>query len=539
MSSNLLSMPLNTLPIEEAFQLIGDDGKQRIARLSNWLGLPLPQHVRYAPSIVVRSEAEIFGISSPRFALRFYLAGDLGFVNCRRLAVLAETADVETWRVWGRRIPGSRHPLKRNVNITDELPPPDLGDVLKEAHQSCIADCLFVPPAWLKRDYDVLITKLGRAYGEEALFSRTIGSPNDPTTPAHDFEIGGTPYVQNIDLGGGLCAQAVCFMATALHQGTDDVLGVFGLAEITAYAHSDDSGELRISGLSIDEIIQYFGKIRLGAIQQMPNPHLLSVRKQQEFEVALSAYLRSKMPVILPVDMGRMACQGVYDRNGITVTLDSSNAYRHTIILVGCSNRFQDGQLQLVFNDPSWLPFMVETSDTLAQCGMYADGGVVEDRLCIPVTPMQVRMPLLSWRNAEQQPSVQGGLLFISDTIHNGPWDGRFPRVPSWAEPTRFMLIQAKALFFPQTLLMFDDRTRLYFGGGMTPHQGALLRRLARGENHWIWLESAGDALWIWDAEAAPDPGLARPTLPYSLGKLLISIFVSAGDGRVSEWPRS
>src|SRR5688572_29388980 len=54
---------------------------------------------RYAPSIIARGEAEMLGVSMPRFAFRVYLNEQrTSFVNVRRLGTLANQADK-----WGRR----------------------------------------------------------------------------------------------------------------------------------------------------------------------------------------------------------------------------------------------------------------------------------------------------------------------------------------------------------------------------------------------------------------------------------------------------
>ena len=104
---------------------------------------------------------------------------------------------------------------------------------MQQPEQSCIADCLLPPPAHLSTgQYTFLQTKLGTAYGE--------------CDKQHDFNA--IPYVKNIDLGGGVCAQAVSYMATALLH--EHATRVYGLADISALAHDPACQEICISGLT-------------------------------------------------------------------------------------------------------------------------------------------------------------------------------------------------------------------------------------------------------------------------------------------------
>ena len=90
-----------------------------------------------------------------------------------------------------------------------------------------MGDCVLPIPTRLK-DFHVLREKLGKIYGEE-------------------YDIPGTPYIRHIDLaGGGLCAQAVCFMATLLlHR---YARGVYGLADITILAKKERPREYTAGG---------------------------------------------------------------------------------------------------------------------------------------------------------------------------------------------------------------------------------------------------------------------------------------------------
>src|SRR6266436_3700475 len=82
---------LNKVPLRESRADIGRFGIYELNKLREWLlfkvdppfgwerrvrksGRPnFAWSARFAPSIITRSEAEIFGVSMPRFALRVYL----------------------------------------------------------------------------------------------------------------------------------------------------------------------------------------------------------------------------------------------------------------------------------------------------------------------------------------------------------------------------------------------------------------------------------------------------------------------------------
>jgi hypothetical protein len=103
---------------------------------------------RLAPSIVVRGEAELFGLSMPRFACRIYLRSQKdSFVNIRRLEQLRASL---------------AHHLDENSS-TDAHPGGALRELLGKIGNSsnCCADSLLLPPADLiKAGYYILTTDL-------------------------------------------------------------------------------------------------------------------------------------------------------------------------------------------------------------------------------------------------------------------------------------------------------------------------------------------------------------------------------------------
>ena len=184
------------VPERTAVEQIGGRHIERLIQLNQWLYSPDEPNLecfqptfRSAPSIVVRSECELFGVSAPRFAFRTYLSKG-SFVNARRLEVLATVAS----REWAMRVSTGPHCVPNYKPFADvkgsEYGKP-VADVIREG--SCLADAIFVPPdRFLANRYRVLTIESGRIYGESL-------------TPAD--ELVGTPYLKSMKLGGGLCAK--------------------------------------------------------------------------------------------------------------------------------------------------------------------------------------------------------------------------------------------------------------------------------------------------------------------------------------------
>jgi hypothetical protein len=161
--NRLFVMELNTLPRVPTNEELDADYSCDLRGLRQHLEREFSK-ARFAPSIISRSEAELLGISTPRFSIRLTLT-DGGFVNCRRLKVFsrnARIADANTVDVRG-------HPREGFVRL-DDIKPAEYctpGELLRE--QSCIADCLLAPPMERRgSDYHYLTVtpELFQAYGE-------------------------------------------------------------------------------------------------------------------------------------------------------------------------------------------------------------------------------------------------------------------------------------------------------------------------------------------------------------------------------------
>jgi hypothetical protein len=534
-----LKLTMNTLTFQETELTTGQFALQEIERIKQrFADADQDWTARFAPSIVTRSEAEIFGLSSPRFAVRVYIdKSGRYFVNLRRLRTFCEGGLVFSER---RPLPSD---LRRDDLSYSRSMVLDPQKIL--LGQSCIADSFLPIPNDL-HGFCIITADLAGAYGETS---------NDE----HGYD--GSVYVKHIALaGGGLCAQAVCFMAAAhlnVHASS-----IHGLAEITHYATNTAAGapfhklEIVLDGLDFAGMSHYFEAIGLRALLQKAFYSEPKNKGEPSFDLfapVLKAYLLSKMPVIIPVDCERMAGgfrgyapQGInlsepsqfipiYRKHNIKEfdrLVQSFPFNRHAILLVGTDPSPERDEF--CFHDPLAMPFMTASAKDLLLAAAYTDNlilekGSVKDgpgrpasvaRLFLPITPHKVRMPVM--RLVEETGAGQT-VVKAQGVIDNAlRVQGDFaPRLdcptlrepPERAEQFRFLrLIKAgsitalvDSLFESPANYLADSLTKR--GGLMRTIQGALSRffgSLQNGENHWVWVQCLGDSVWIWDAEREP-----------------------------------
>jgi sugar phosphate isomerase/epimerase len=352
----------------------------------------LKHAVRFAPSIVIRTEAELFGVSMPRFGYRFYLPPEGNqLINCRRLAVLQKAVN--------------HSPLQRAL--------PDLQQKIP------VADCLlgrpkrFAPIELITQDEKTII-KVKPEIGDFIVVQQSLALPYGEVI----FEGGGSapagpemvPYIMTVDISGGVCAQACCFMATTLkyrHART-----VCGLAEISYLARTEPS-KITMSGLSEQEMSRYFDQVQLRSIVQT-----IPLRDTRQMATALGSYLMSDIPVIATVDQRKLKdfnggdspqypCpkRGIYqayeDAFDVGFTLQPAQSYKHAVLFVGVEPHFQ----VFLVHDPSALPFMGLHRGHLQNLGDKAGPPHF-----LPVTPKAVQVPLL----CEINPGRSHGLMTLS-----------------------------------------------------------------------------------------------------------------------------
>ena len=529
---------LNTLTIQDALKELGTDGNTELRLLCEVaLDCNFPSEVRYGPSIITRSEAQLLGISIPRFAYRFYLPNGCGFINCRRLQTLIKHAE----RNVILNSPAKETGPADSKAIAAKTSSRSVRKILEGPGQSCIADCLLKPPARFNpAKYTILTTVLDVAYGE-----RLRSDVN--------LMFFGTPYVKHIDLAGGVCAESACFMATALlHKHSK---GVYGLAEITVFANKEDNAALSISGLYLDDMARYFSHVGLRAIQQMPFVYTENYQErlgQEAFTKSLKAYLLSKMPVVLPVDMARLAgCtrqpdgrfektdeKSVYGTNGFKVEAESFNyapSHSHALVLVGCSRDANLDDFKVVFHDPAYWPFMHAPRRLFDKVGRYRSPTDErrEDQLMMPVTPEAVKLPLLSWRRGDAD-FFNRGLYWISTHVHETPYSDYPTVVPE--DAGNFLLTQLMELKQCDVAIYLRPDLLTVFKTALENAKDRLIQTCGWQKEHWVWLEIFKDSVWIWDAEREiPSRRDSHAPLQYQVKNYLRAILKlkTGGDAEV------
>ncbi|MEM7010994.1 MAG: hypothetical protein AAF585_05865, partial [Verrucomicrobiota bacterium] len=326
----------------------------------------------------------MFGISFPRFAIRVYLDEEyLSFINARRLFYMRSMAPTE----WD--IPEAVDFEATGLDHCTEEEAKRPSAFLR--FSSCLADGLLATP---KRHsgYQVIKVELGIAYGEPQ-------------------EIKGTPYVQGLNFSV-LCAQSVCFMANAMM--VEHCNNLYGIAEISDLSEegipvfddrklSEEAREVRksslvLGGMDLMDMVRFFQSPKVGlnaTIQLQPTDETVGT-----MDLALRSYLRSGMPVILPVDMDRMAGfsqhpekapiagEAIYPANGVTDLREpvDSQSGAHAVIAVG-SMKKPDEEWCYLFNDPSMMPFMEATSAQFENAANYDRQFELMRPTVLPVTP--------------------------------------------------------------------------------------------------------------------------------------------------------
>lgn len=444
---------------------------------------PKPNDIEFgmAPSLVARSECELFGVSAPRFAVRARLK-DGSFANLRRLGFLQTVL-----RGWAAvNLQGEQDGIKPDVEvIKKKLSPADL----LIAEERIIADSFFVPSESRRAKFHIICTTISTAYGE-------CLDGSDPE---------GVPFVQHMRLGGGLCAQAVCLAAGILmHKYASEVVGV---SEITARATANqisNSCWLRIGGLNAPNIAVYLKQVDLGgAIQKLPNCYETQPSVAEEvIQLALRAYVLSNCPVIALTDTRFM--EAPYSRLGIIAPSDKRRR-GHCVLIVGCA---RSDPSAFLMNDPAQLPFMEISCQEIisARPEKRREGrevkqlGSKQDAFtCIPVTPGIVRVPLLDATlpkpgfglytvdyRLRTEKELRAGLPAQIDEMY----------AQSLSEKTRFLLLPPHG----------DDWSHL---AEHLPDSEQVIEKIRQAREageikSWVWLQIREDRIVVWNATNGP-----------------------------------
>ncbi len=271
---------------------------------------------------------------------------------------------------------------------------------------------------------------------------------------------------------------------------------------------------------------KYFAAINLSMTVQSPHEYVTHTASQPiakvlAFEIALRSYCLSGIPVILPVDYGRMLGfpnldasatrdekLDIYSQNGLNANIehfDHTKTNRHCIVIVGCEIEYKREHSVFIVNDPGGYPFMWANTSQLISAGPYMDkeGTAHELFHFWPVTPDAVKMPLLDY-NPPGAYEYRRGLKWFSE------WYRKSTSYPPHHSSDNFRLAQLKNLGEITHLAPIETnvgdlqsrwqsfRTELFaLGKRWEDHYGW-------SQNHWVWLEIVSDAIWIWDAEIEP-----------------------------------
>lgn len=471
-------------------------------------------HHRLAPSIITRGEADMLGLSDPRFARRVFLAIKttrgvkwLGFVNLRRLGRLKDQASR-----WGRIRSSMRRRSWRFVWSSSVRKASSVADSVV-----CWPDGRFPSRQWVRLAMPGIVPSL---YGE-VLDGSCV------------------PFLKHVNIfGGGMCAQACCFMGTMLMY--PQARSVFATPEITAIARGmiGRAGPMELGGLSPTQVVAYFRNDRVGlwaSYQNVPLSNPLSrvpttrSTEYTELKTSISAYVRSGFPVILYVDMDRMGGRGtiefpcppkVYQNNGLDVrNVDAPDKKprirRHVVVAIGVS---QDGK-ELVFNDPAHQPFLRFSLLDYLNTGQYMPipasererGGpqwALSPGAITPVVPRGVRLPLLFEHEVDEQGRtgvVRAGLLWVSSALNVNDiiGGGRLTRFePPGSRP--FWLMQIGQMVLGQKDVQSDLMKDIANADELIRELmrcGDLLCDRGAPSTAWVWIQlRLPSMIIVWDA---------------------------------------
>lgn len=460
------------------------------------------EFMRYAPSIITRGEIEVMGLSIPRFALRCYLSHNGGseepadFINMRRLNEEARYVR-DHWQSDMGPNPHSEfitlEKLARRLQVTMSAGPSP-RDLVETS--SPIADC-FLRHRNENDRYLLLEAPLGLHYGE---------------CQDRQHDVPGTPYVQGTSLTG-MCAQAVCFMANSILLEYAESLS--GIAEISRIASADRSKRLSLlQGLTPKEVETYFcsEEVGLWTERQYPSP-VLTLRKSNRrgalikdwYLEALSSYVRSGFPVILPCDLAKLNLSykehELVRREFVNSPLppEGSSAEEvtpHFVCVVGI--RRDPLSSEMVVNDPAFLPFLRLPAELLRGASL----GSKEAPIYMPVVPARVKVPLnaVLREGRERKPGLRD---FVAEKLEHLGSGWRV--LPMGKEEERrhvkYRLFHIRKGVEKFTRFMNDEfipaafvREATAWAKGRTECQGD-------EPGLWVWLQYTDAYLWLWNAE--------------------------------------
>ncbi len=503
----------NRRDVEIAVGFIGTDEKMRnrivdVEQLSGWLyGSSSCTDFRTAPSMICRSEIALLGTSSPRFAIRAYLKDAnceyKGFLNLRRMRLLSNRFLSQTT--------GNQAALNMSTS------------------KAFIADSLLAVPERFQSNFHMLTTSIASEFSEP--------------------QIEAVPFLQMIRLGGGLCAQACAWMVAAhLYE---FVTAVHGLSEISYIANVplDNHGteaEISIDGLDFDQLGEYFHQIGLVA-----PVHFINARRHEELKklsFVFDSYIRSGIPLIAAVDLGRLTGQAgsgcgmlsVYQANDLPDNLRPRvqlAPQHHAVVVTGFNSKSES----CIISDPASVPFISLTLADLVHRRSYGrnfdevsfrlvDENLSEQFRFQAVLPDGVHSFLTSWTSGKRnEADVWIGLDWIFDYIGEEFWECHglsaieSSQVSRSIVETELRLVNSRSESSKSVLETYSS-----------PVPAELWRKLKASDMSWFWIqrvtlkEDGSSVLWlVWNASRSIGVNAQSGGLANALAeKLLVAMAV-------------
>lgn len=543
-----MPFPLNQIDNPSVLEeQIGKHAIVRVDRLCRWLfGPGTEPHYHFAPSIITRSECELFGISGPRFAIRKYVftekesegRGISALFNLRRLQ-------------WFCNSIRNAHPT---LFQEDQL-------AAFADHGGALADSLIIPP----KRYDafhVMRCNLGSYYGLEA------GSP------------GLLPFLQHIQLGGGMCAQACIFMSLCLQE--QYASGISGVAELTAIAN--EGNKLNVKGLEDSQIIRVLNseKCGLAAFREVIAPNWNSSRtRSRMLSAALRAYALSNVPVICVLDLTKFAGLhlpyflrrwfSVYGKNGVVLrprktpaadcrgrppakspatkdckpgadchtrppeeipTAEKRKPAKHAVLVVGC-DRTGGLKSRFLLNDPAKYPLFQATFRDLR------NAAINQNLTLIPVLPPAVKTPLLGrlpgmggvmeWSRVVQVVADGSSAFGVSENSRHWPGEWSLVDFGTLSQRSGNDNIPVAQCHLQSMLLEAGNR------GDLPPIGWYWVQQLRTGLLGWPFRRSTSSQVWIWDSKA---DGPMKPELRAKVMERVVAVFDCDSVSLVTRYTR-
>ena len=506
---------MNFLTTPEVRKELGSDtnagrmGHSHALILQSWLGYDADmacwereRSSRYAGSVITRADAELFGLSFPRFAIRVYLDDQqTSFMNLRRTNLFASRAEILM-----------THLSNGEENLETRLVRREEGRAL----HPIIGDCVLRIPPSLVADYQFVHCDVSQLYGSEKL---------------NLTDVRATPYVNYCDFYGS-CALAVAFMSTGILS--DYCSRLYGLTEMP-FLLGDGEGRTAVVGaLDIAQLCTLMSDSRIGLRayhQRAPDPcHVWSshgLNRIDMFTLAAKSYLSSSMPIMLPTDVLRlhgigdpffdpeihteyssMAPKGIYRNEdnkdcGFEVfgDLARDGTEEHFLLMVG-THRHED---KFIVHDAYGLPYLSATAEELMLAAPYKDEThkPIEEGYFIPVTPGAVLLPFFTGIGGGDE-STSIGLLSIVAVIQpmlNGLCGGDLGGDQYLRNSYRLINLAELNSQRTQSALTGIDGTV-----NNVSVTDKLRSYAEKNVAKWVWVQWTGRYLIIYDAEKRGDP---------------------------------